>query len=48
LDDEAMRRQRAQRFLPSRIVGNLDMKTGGRQIKAGLVRGWLAWRLPQR
>ena len=26
---EAVGRQRTQRFLPSRIVGNLDTKTGG-------------------
>jgi hypothetical protein len=42
---EAVRRQRAQRFFPSRIVGNLDTKTGGRQIKAVLFQGQLAWRL---
>ena len=42
---EAVRRQRMQRFLPSGIVGDLNTKTGGRQIKTVLFKGWPAWRL---
>ncbi len=46
--DEAVRRQRAQRFLPSRIVGDLDTKTGRRQIKAVLFQERLASAPPRR
>jgi hypothetical protein len=34
-----------QRFLPSGIVGDLNTKTGGRQIKTVLFQGRPAWRL---
>jgi hypothetical protein len=36
---EAVGRQRTQCFLPRRIVGKLDAKTGGRQIKTVLFQG---------
>src|SRR5581483_8980334 len=42
--DEAVCRQRMQRLLPRGIVGDLNMKAGGRQIKAVLLQGWPAWR----